>query len=189
MERDQILPRGNITSGDFLLGIPSSGLHSNGFSLVRKIIEASHLSYTSPTPWAPEHPLGHTLLTPTKIYIKTLLPVVREGGIKALAHITGGGFIENIPRVLPKGLGAIIDAAAWPLPSVFRWLMRAGGLDALEMSRTFNCGIGMVLLVAPADVDFVVRGLAKHGEPGVLKIGEVTQGEGVEMRGMQSWRQ
>ena len=91
--------------------------------------------------------------------------------------------------MLPKGLGAIIDAAAWPLPSVFRWLMRAGGLDALEMSRTFNCGIGMVLLVAPADVDFVVRGLAKHGEPGVLKIGEVTQGEGVEMRGMQSWRQ
>jgi len=188
VERDQILPCGDVAPGDVLLGIPSSGLHSNGFSLVRKIIERSHLSYASPSPWAPDLTLGEALLTPTKVYIKPLLPVVRQGRIKALAHITGGGFVENVPRALPKGFGVSIDGAAWPLPGVFQWLMRAGGVDALEMCKTFNCGFGMVLIVARANVDAVVHGLAEHGEPGVQRIGEVTQKEGVEMRGLETWR-
>lgn len=104
-----------------------------------------------------------------------------------MSHITGGGFIENVPRVLPAGLGAVINAGAWALPGVFKWLMRAGGVEALEMCRTFNCGVGMVLVVAEGDVDGVVRELGERGESGVMRIGEVVRGQGVEMRGLEAW--
>jgi phosphoribosylamine--glycine ligase/phosphoribosylformylglycinamidine cyclo-ligase len=187
VERTQILPRRDISIGDILLGIPSSGLHSNGFSLVRKILQNLSLSYSSPAPWSPTQTLGETLLTPTKIYIESLLPVVRQGGIKAMAHITGGGFVENVPRMLPTGLGAMIDAGAWALPGVFTWLMQTGRVEALEMCKTFNCGMGMVLVVAEEDVEGVVRGLRDRGEIAV-KVGEIKQGQGVEMRGLESWR-
>ena len=190
VERTQILPRNDISPGDILLGIPSSGLHSNGFSLVRKILSflSPSLPYTAPAPWSPAQTLGEALLTPTKIYIKSLLPLVRGGRrIKAMSHITGGGFIENVPRVLPAGLGAVINAGAWALPDVFKWLMRAGGVEALEMCRTFNCGVGMVLVVAEGDVDGVVRELGERGESGVMRIGEVVRGQGVEMRGLEAW--
>ncbi|KAF8591862.1 aminoimidazole ribonucleotide synthetase [Ramaria rubella] len=193
VERTQLLPLSTITPGDILLGLPSSGLHSNGFSLVRKILHASPLTLSSPTPWQPPsspstyaRPLSHTLLTPTKIYTAPLLPIIRLGLIKALAHITGGGFIENIPRALPTGLGATIDVRAWELPGVFAWLMREGGVDPLEMCRTFNCGVGMVMVVGRGDVEAVVGALGERGEQ-VVRMGEVKEGEGVEMRGLESW--
>ncbi|KAJ3474923.1 hypothetical protein NLI96_g12174 [Meripilus lineatus] len=190
VERHKILPQPNIKPGDVLLGLPSSGLHSNGFSLVRKIISISNLTYTSPTPWSPQTTLGRTLLEPTRLYIKQVLPASQAGLIKAMSHITGGGFIENIPRVLPKGLGCYVDVSAWQLPPVFRWLMSEGGVEPLEMARTFNNGVGLVLVVDKDKVDEVVRVLLSSGSSSgseVYRIGEVTAKEGVEMRGLDSW--
>ncbi len=187
VERHNILPQGDIKPGDILLGLPSSGLHSNGFSLVRKIISLSNLNYSSPSPWSPEITLGRALLEPTKIYVKQVLPAAQAGLIKAMSHITGGGFIENIPRVLPKGLGCYVDVSAWQLPPVFRFLMKQGGVEPLEMARTFNNGIGLVLVVDPAEVDETVRALSGAGEYPVYKIGEITSQGGVEMRGFESW--
>src|SRR3954451_12585534 len=142
-ERGTLLPRPDIIAGDVLLGLPSSGVHSNGFSLVRRIVELSGLSWQAPAPFAPDRSLGDALLEPTRIYVKPLLAAIRAtGAIKALAHITGGGFPDNIPRVLPKGLGAILDLGAIPVPPVFGWLAKTGGVTETEMLRTFNCGIG-----------------------------------------------
>lgn len=186
VERSLILPRPDITIGDIILGLPSSGVHSNGFSLVRKIVSVSGLKYSSPSPWNPSVTLGAALLEPTKIYVKALLPAIREGLLKGLSHITGGGFLENIPRVLPKGTGCYVDARAWDLPPVFRWLMKEGGVQPLEMARTFNNGIGMVLIVSRDKVDDAIRTLQASGEQ-VYRVGEVVIGAGVEMRNLDTW--
>lgn len=186
VERSQILPRPNIGPGDVLLGVASSGVHSNGFSLVRKVVALSGLTWTSPCPWRPSVSLGHELLTPTKLYIKPLLPLTQAGLIKGMSHITGGGFTENIPRVLPKGSGCTVDAAAWALPPVFRFLMAHGGIEPAEMARTFNNGVGMVLIVDRAAVDEVKTRLAAAGEE-VYEIGEVTAGSGVQMLNLDAW--
>ncbi|KAI0041892.1 aminoimidazole ribonucleotide synthetase [Auriscalpium vulgare] len=188
VEREQLLPQPTIAVGDVLLGVPSSGLHSNGFSLVRKVVALSGLSYSSPCPWDDKTTLGRALLEPTQIYIKALLPSVHAGLLKGMSHITGGGFIENIPRVLPKGLGCYVDASAWELPPVFRFLMQHGRIDPLEMARTFNNGVGMVLVVDPRKVQDVRRSLTTAGQENVYEIGAVTETPGVEMRNLQAWK-
>ncbi|MFC0217707.1 phosphoribosylformylglycinamidine cyclo-ligase [Pseudochelatococcus lubricantis] len=172
-ERGRLLPRADIRPGDALLGLPSSGVHSNGFSLVRKIVAAAGLDWNATAPFAPEKRLGIALLEPTRIYVRQLLGALRRtDAIKGLAHITGGGFIDNIPRVLPEGTAARLDLAAiLPLP-VFGWLARVGGVDAGEMLRTFNCGIGMVVVVEAGQVETVTDALIAEGETPVL-IGDV----------------
>jgi len=173
VERDAVLPRTDIAAGDVVLGIASSGVHSNGYSLVRKIVEVSGLAYSAPAPFAPEMKLGEALLAPTKIYVKSCLAAIKVGGVKAFAHITGGGLIENIPRVLPDGIGVALDAGAWAIPPVFPWLADLGRIDVHEMARTFNCGIGMTVIVEPAKADAVAETLRAHGET-VGRIGTVT---------------
>ncbi len=164
-ERGKLLPSGDIGEGDVILGLASSGVHSNGFSLVRKIVGISGLAWDAPAPFADGKTLGEALLTPTRIYVKQLLSVIREtGAIKALAHITGGGFPENIPRVLPKHLAAEIDLAAVKVPAVFSWLSKTGGVEANEMLRTFNCGIGMIAVVSAENADTVISALEAQGE-------------------------
>ncbi|MET3613052.1 phosphoribosylformylglycinamidine cyclo-ligase [Rhizobium aquaticum] len=170
-ERGQLLPSEEVSEGDVILGLSSSGVHSNGFSLVRKIVEISGLSYDAPAPFAPEKKLGEALLTPTRIYVKPLLKAIREtGAIKALAHITGGGFPENIPRVLPKHLAAEIDLDAVKAPAVFSWLAKTGGVAPNEMLRTFNCGVGMIAVVSPEKADQVAAVLEAEGET-VFRLG------------------
>ncbi|KAH9044373.1 aminoimidazole ribonucleotide synthetase [Lactarius pseudohatsudake] len=181
VERAQLLPRDDVCPGDVLLGLPSTGLHSNGFSLVRAVLARAGASYASPCPWDDDNhaagatattTLGRALLTPTAIYARQVLPAARARLVKAMAHITGGGFVDNVPRALPGGtLGARIDARAWVLPPVFRWLMRAGGIAAGEMARTFNCGIGLVLVVARDEAD----------------CGGQRESPGVEILNTESW--
>ncbi|AAL52421.1 phosphoribosylformylglycinamidine cyclo-ligase [Brucella melitensis] len=176
-ERDRLLPRGDIAEGDIILGLASSGVHSNGFSLVRRIVELSGLGWKSQAPFQPGATLGEALLTPTRIYVKPLLAAIRAcDGIKALAHITGGGFPDNIPRVLPKGLAAEIDLPAIAVPPVFSWLAKTGNVEPNEMLRTFNCGIGMIAVVNPAKVDEVIAALAAEGEK-VVTLGRMTRRE------------
>lgn len=172
-ERGTLLPRPDIETGDVLLGISSSGVHSNGFSLVRKIVERNGLSWDDEAPFQAGTPLGKALLEPTRIYVKSVLSALRAtAAIKAMVHITGGGFPENIPRVLPTELGARINLSAWSPPAVFRWLAQAGGIERTEMLRTFNCGIGLLLVVAPRDVDAVSTALRDVGEQ-AIKLGEL----------------
>jgi phosphoribosylformylglycinamidine cyclo-ligase len=171
-ERGTLLPRGDVEAGDVLLGLASSGVHSNGFSLVRRIVAGAKLDWKAPAPFARGQSLGEALLTPTRLYVNSCLAAHRAGLIKALAHITGGGFVGNVPRVIPEQLMARIDGRAWALPPVFGWLMQQGGVPAQEMARTFNCGIGMVAAVAPADVAAATRLLTEHGET-VTRIGTV----------------
>ena len=173
VERDAMLPRDTVAAGDVLLGLASSGLHSNGFSLVRRIVEDHGLDYGGPAPFAPGTSLGEALLEPTRIYVKSCLAAVAGGKLKALAHITGGGLIENLPRVLPRDTAATIDANAWPVPPVFGWLASAGGMDPREMARTFNCGIGMIAVVAAGDAASATAALEANGES-VHRIGAVT---------------
>ncbi|XP_028256062.1 trifunctional purine biosynthetic protein adenosine-3 isoform X2 [Parambassis ranga] len=170
VERGALLPRlEDIAEGDLLIGVASSGVHSNGFSLVRKVLERAKLSYSSPAPFGqPGQTFGEVLLTPTKIYSRLLLPVLRSGVIKAYAHITGGGLLENIPRVLPQELAVDIDASRWSIPPVFSWLHKEGGLSEEEMARTFNCGLGAVLVVAPLDAQRVLRQLQAHEEAWIV---------------------
>ena len=164
-ERGALLPRPDIGPGDVILGLPSSGVHSNGYSLVRKIVDTAGLAYTDPAPFAADHDLGDALLVPTRIYVKSILAVLKTTpGIKALAHITGGGFPENIPRVLPDGCTAEIDLDAFRVPPVFGWLARSGGVVEAEMLRTFNCGIGMIIVVAADMRAAVVSALCQNGE-------------------------
>jgi phosphoribosylformylglycinamidine cyclo-ligase len=164
-ERGTLLPRQDIAAGDIILGLASSGLHSNGFSLVRKLIADAGAKLDAPAPFDTNAAtLGEALLTPTRLYVTPLLEPIRDGRIKALAHITGGGFSENIPRVLPKTLAADIDYASWELPPVFRWLQGLGGMTDAELHRTFNCGIGMVAVVSPGDdADAVTAHLSGQG--------------------------
>ncbi|XP_068612385.1 trifunctional purine biosynthetic protein adenosine-3 [Brachionichthys hirsutus] len=165
-ERGALLPRlDDIADGDVLIGVSSSGLHSNGFSLVRKVLEKAGLSYACPAPFGQSgQTVGEALLTPTKIYSRLLLPLLRGGAVKAYAHITGGGLLENIPRVLPRQLAVDLDAARWSVPPVFSWLHQAGGLSEEEMARTFNCGLGAVLVVSPSDAQRILRQLQEREE-------------------------
>jgi len=172
-ERGQLLPRGDIAEGDVILGLASSGVHSNGYSLVRKVVEKSGIAWNAPAPFASGQTLGEAILTPTRIYVKSCLAALREtGAVKGLAHITGGGFPDNIPRVLPKGLGARIDLAQVKVPPVFEWLAQVGGITQNEMLRTFNCGIGMIVVVAPSDAERVTDAFTRTGER-VTRIGIV----------------
>ena len=153
VERNALLPRHDqMHAGDILIGLPSTGPHSNGYSLIRKIVDISGLDWHAPAPFAPETTLGTALLTPTQIYINSVLPVIKTGKIKGLAHITGGGLTDNVPRMLSEHLSPKIDFAAWPRPEIFTWLQSVSNLSENEMRRTFNCGIGMVLCVAQEDV-------------------------------------
>ncbi|KAK2856984.1 hypothetical protein Q5P01_005719 [Channa striata] len=170
VERGGLLPRlGDIAEGDLLIGVASSGLHSNGFSLVRKVLEQVGLSYSCPAPFGrPGQTVGEVLLTPTKIYSRLLLPILRSRAVKAYAHITGGGLLENIPRVLPQHLAVDLDASRWSIPPVFSWLHKDGGLREEEMARTFNCGLGAVLVVSPLDAQRVLRQLQAHEEAWIV---------------------
>ena len=172
VERDAVLDGREIQAGDVVLGLASTGLHSNGFSLVRKIVDDLGLDYGAPAPFGSER-LGMALLTPTRIYVRSCLAAHKAGLIKGLAHITGGGLLDNIPRILPDGLGVHLDAGKWPLPPVFRWLGEAGALDVQDMARTFNCGIGMVVITAPAQADDALQVLSNAGET-AFRIGSVT---------------
>jgi len=173
VERDGILPRRDLAAGDVILGLASSGVHSNGYSLVRRIVEQSGLGWDVPAPFAPEQPLGVALLEPTRIYVRSCLAAIREtGAVKALAHLTGGGFPDNIPRVLPEGLAAEIDLSAVPVLPVFRWLARTGNVAEAEMLRTFNCGIGMIAVVDADKAAAVAAVLAEAGET-VVTLGRL----------------
>ena len=183
MERGRALPHG-VIEGDVILGLASDGVHSNGYSLVRRIVDRAGLSWTDPAPFD-EGLLGAALLRPTRLYVRPALSAVDAGGVHGLAHVTGGGLTENLPRILPQGLGAQIDLDAWSRPALFSWLSRAGGVDPAEMLRTFNCGIGMALVVAADRADDVVETLDHAGET-VYRIGQVIAGEGVSYGG--AWR-
>ncbi|MBN9670062.1 phosphoribosylformylglycinamidine cyclo-ligase [Roseibium aggregatum] len=173
VERGEILPRKDVTEGDVLLGLSSSGVHSNGYSMVRKIIELAGLTWSDPAPFAEGKSLGEALMEPTRIYVKPLLAALKEtSGIKALAHITGGGLPENLPRVLPENTSARIDLSRIAAPPVFPWLARTGGVAESEMLRTFNCGVGMVIVAAADEAEAVARVLGEAGET-VHRIGRI----------------
>lgn len=180
MERGQDLPSG-VVEGDVLLGLASDGVHSNGYSLVRKLVEVSGLGWDADCPWA-EGTLGAALLTPTRLYVKQALAAVKSGGVHALAHITGGGLTENLPRVLPEGLGAEIDLDAWELPAVFKWLAATGQMAEAELLKTFNAGIGMILSVEAGEAERLKALLEAEGET-VSVLGRVSAGEGVRYSG------
>lgn len=190
VERELLLPTPDIQAGDVLIGLPSSGAHSNGFSLIRKIVSLSGLSLTSPSPWSAEQSqsLGEALLTPTKIYIKQLLPGIRASLFKGMSHITGGGFTENIPRIFEKesNLGVTLDLNSWELPGMWKWLMKTGNVAPAEMARTFNCGVGMVIVVAEEKVEEALKSVREQGEEAFV-MGKVEQGAGVRYVGMEKW--
>ncbi len=165
VERDAILPRHqDMSAGDILIGVASSGPHSNGYSLIRKVVEVSGLSWDAPSPFAEGQSLGASLMAPTKIYIKSILPLIQDGLVSGLAHITGGGLTDNTPRMLPDTLKPEFDFGSWPRPAVFNWLQETGGIAEDEMRRAFNCGIGLVLCVKPGDEDKVLLKLKESGE-------------------------
>ena len=180
MERGTALPEG-VAEGDVLLGLGSNGVHSNGYSLVRKLVEISGLGWDDACPWG-EGSLGAALLAPTRLYVTQALQAVRAGGVHGLAHITGGGLTENLPRVLPEGLGAEIDLNAWELPPVFGWLAQTGGMAEEEMLKTFNCGIGMIVVCAADRAEALAELLTEAGES-VSRLGTVTEGQGVSYKG------
>jgi phosphoribosylformylglycinamidine cyclo-ligase len=175
-ERGTLLPRGDVGPGDVLLGLASSGVHSNGFSLVRRVLAATGLGLGSPAPFGGGS-VAEALLAPTRIYVKPLLAAHRAGLVKAAAHITGGGLPGNLPRVLPKGVVAALDARAWAPPPVFAWLARAGGIEPAEMLRVFNCGVGMVIVVEAARAEEAIALFAAEGET-AQRIGLLEAGEG-----------
>jgi phosphoribosylformylglycinamidine cyclo-ligase len=177
VERGRRLPRHDIEPGDAILGLASSGAHANGFTLIRQVMRQHGLFLADPAPFAPGQTLASALLVPTRIYVRSLLDLVGQDAIKALAHITGGGLIENVPRVLPDGVVARIDPSSWRAPPLFGWLHEAGRVTPAEMLRVFNCGIGMVAVVEPTEVDAVTRHLSERGET-VYRLGELTAGDG-----------
>lgn len=212
VERSELLPRlKEMSKGDILVGIKSSGVHSNGFSLVRKIVEKSGLKFQDQIPWdikadgkecltykedgsegqLPSN-LGQALLTPTRLYVSSLTPLFEMGneksGITALCHITGGGFTDNLPRILPSHLACKLDVSGWKRPGVFNWLQKTGSVENLEMARTFNCGIGMVICVKKGKEDNVIEVLRSVGEDPV-RMGEIVdrKGEEVLYEGLESW--
>jgi phosphoribosylformylglycinamidine cyclo-ligase/phosphoribosylamine--glycine ligase/phosphoribosylglycinamide formyltransferase/phosphoribosylformylglycinamidine cyclo-ligase len=164
VDRDGVLPKLDAQrAGDVLIGVGSSGPHSNGYSLVRRIVERSGLAWDAPCPFG-EGTLAQVLMAPTRIYVKSVLPLVQGGRVKGAAHITGGGLIENPPRAIAEGLAPKIDWNAWTLPPVFDWLQRTGGVSDHEMRRTFNCGVGFMLICSPADAEPVLAALLNAGE-------------------------
>jgi len=175
VDRNKVLPRmDDMREGDVIIGLASSGPHSNGYSLIRKVIEVSGLSWASDAPFAKGLSLAQALLEPTRIYIKTVLPLMKAGLIKGGAHITGGGLIENPDRAVPDHLTATFDFDSWEFPPVFQWLMETGNIDKHEMLRTFNCGVGFVLYVAPKDADAVLAALLNAGEDAFV-VGQLAQ--------------
>jgi phosphoribosylformylglycinamidine cyclo-ligase len=173
-ERGTLLPQG-VAPGDAVLGLASDGLHSNGFSLLRRIVADAGLRWSDPAPFIPGRTLGEALLVPTRLYVHPLLALHRAGLLRAAAHITGGGLPGNLPRVLPEGTAAVLDAAAWPVPPVFTWLARTGGVAAAEMLRVFNCGIGMALVVSDAAP---ARAMLEAAGETVFTIGHIAPGAG-----------
>ncbi|OCF75364.1 phosphoribosylamine-glycine ligase [Kwoniella mangroviensis CBS 8886] len=189
VERKQLLPSNDIKENDVLIALSSSGPHSNGYSLIRKIVSLSGLSLTDIAPWSKgSQKVGDALLEPTKIYIKSLLPGIKGGLYKGMSHITGGGFTENIPRIFEGDLGVQLDLASYQLPEIWKWLMKTGQVEAKEMVRTFNCGVGMVIVVDSTKVDSALQSLAENGEKGWV-IGKVVQGKGVKYTGLESFGQ
>jgi len=176
--RKDVLPRNDIAAGDIVIGLASTGVHSNGFSLVRSIAAAAGLKWDDPAPFEPSRSLGEALLTPTRLYVRSVLAAIRETkAVKALAHITGGGFTENIPRVLPPGLSVALDLDRVPVLPVFKWLAGAGGISESEMLRTFNCGIGMVAVLDRNAADAASACFSANGET-VVRLGEVVAASG-----------
>ncbi|MGE3476862.1 MAG: phosphoribosylformylglycinamidine cyclo-ligase [Rhodospirillaceae bacterium] len=189
VEREQALTGAAVNPGDIILGLASSGFHSNGYSLVRRVVEKSGHGYDSPAPFSRIGTLADSLLTPTRIYVKSCLAAIRAGHIKALAHITGGGFVDNVPRVLPDGVGADIDAGAISLPPMMKWIAKQGGIESAELARTFNCGVGMVVVVSPEKAEEATKLLTSHGET-VMRIGIVVSRDAeprVKMLNLDRW--
>jgi phosphoribosylformylglycinamidine cyclo-ligase len=172
VERGEQITGEGIKSGDVVLGLGSSGVHSNGYSLVRKLVSQSGIKFESPAPFQPSITMGDAVLSPTKIYVKPLLKAIKVGGVKGMAHITGGGLTENIPRVLPDNMCVELDCASWEKPGIFGWLAMCGNIDAPDMARTFNCGIGMAVIVEPQKADIIKTLLQEEGE-NVFTIGRV----------------
>jgi phosphoribosylformylglycinamidine cyclo-ligase len=174
VERDAILPKTDLMrEGDVLIGVASTGVHSNGYSLVRRVVADSGRAYHSAAPFEAGKSLGQALIAPTRLYVKPALAAIATGGVKGLAHITGGGITENLPRALPDGLDALVDLSSWtPLP-VFGWLSKSAGIAANEMLRTFNCGLGMIAVAAPEKADEVI---AAFGDG--VRIGTLVKGDG-----------
>ena len=165
VERGHALPRLDLQNvGDLIIGLASSGPHSNGYSLIRKVVDRSGLAWGDDAPFAKDRSLAQALMEPTRIYVKPVLPLMKAGLIKGAAHITGGGLIENPPRCIAEGLSAAFDWDAWPVPPVFQWLAETGGISDHEMRRTFNCGVGFILIVAPENAEEVLAGLLEAGE-------------------------
>ena len=191
VERGQELTGEDVAIGDVVLGLSSNGVHSNGFSLVRRVLDLAGLDYNSDAPFNPGHTIAETLLAPTRIYVKSCLAAIKTDNVKALAHITGGGLIENIPRILTDGLGVDLYAKSWDLPPVFPWLAKAGGIAPHEMARTFNCGIGMVIIASPDHAADIQKILQDHGET-ATPIGEVverSEGESVVVHDIaEAWK-
>jgi phosphoribosylformylglycinamidine cyclo-ligase len=174
VERDQLVTGETIEAGDVVLGLASSGVHSNGFSLVRKVVELSKLSYQDAAPFSPDRSLGDALLTPTRLYARSCLAALRQGFVKGAAHITGGGLVENLPRILPVELAVDIKIANWPRPAVFSWLQETGGIAEMELLRTFNCGVGMTVIVSAGDAIEATATLEAAGET-VFPIGHIVE--------------
>jgi phosphoribosylformylglycinamidine cyclo-ligase len=183
VERGALLPRADIAEGDVLIGLPSSGVHSNGYSLVRRLVVEAKLAWDAPAPFAAASTLGAALLAPTRIYVRSVLAAIRATGsaVKGIAHITGGGLSENLPRVLPQGLAAHVDLGAWRMPAVLAWLQHVSHLDDAAMLRTFNCGIGLVVIAERAEAETVASVLAVGGEMPV-RLGEIEPGRGAKSR-------
>ncbi len=178
VERGHVLPKlSEMHEGDVVIGVASSGVHSNGYSLVRRVVADSGLSYESPAPFASTKKLGEALLAPTRLYVKSALAAIRHGGVKGLAHITGGGITENLPRALPEGFDAEIDLASWVPPAVFGWLAGSAGIETPEMLRTFNCGIGLCAVVAAEHAGAVIAAFEDAGEK-AMRIGTLLKGDG-----------
>ena len=176
VERGHALPRLDLqNTGDLIIGLASSGPHSNGYSLIRKVVDRSGLAWGDDAPFAKDRSLAQALMEPTRIYIKPVLPLMKAGLIKGAAHITGGGLIENPPRCIAEGLTAAFDWDAWPVPPVFQWLAETGGISDHEMRRTFNCGVGFILIVAPENAEDVLAGLLEAGEDAFV-CGELANG-------------
>jgi len=179
-ERGTLLPRANIQVGDILIGLASSGVHSNGYSLVRRVVDNTGLKWDAPAPFDTDRSLGEALLKPTRIYVRSALTAIREtGGVKALAHITGGGLTENLPRILPDGISAHIDLNELATPAVFGWISKQGGVAPMEMLRTFNCGAGLVLVVSEQSAEAVISLLTQAGETAFL-LGDIEAPQGAE---------
>ncbi|KAL6500814.1 Phosphoribosylformylglycinamidine cyclo-ligase, chloroplastic/mitochondrial [Orobanche gracilis] len=176
VKKDSVIDGKNIIAGDILIGLPSSGVHSNGFSLVRSVLKQSGISLKDKRPGV-DITIAEALMAPTVIYVKQVLDLVSKGGVKGIAHITGGGFTENIPRVFPEGFGALIYKDSWEVPTVFKWLQEAGKIEDSEMRRTFNMGIGMVLVVSPEAADKIIENSGDAEK--AYRIGEVISGKGV----------